>query len=898
MGVTVAELTAEVSVTGVDAAESGLQSVGEAAETLNEKLATIAPVEASRIVSGTDVARAQLTLLESKVTEAREKLQTLRDSADAGEAVKGIPEAEANLTILESKAQDAREKLAQLGQQGQETAVGLEQAAVKEEEAAVATEKVATTAKHASENLSDMVKHTLQMVAAQAIFTMASDAFEFLKDKIVGCFTASMDFSNGLAQTQAVLKSTHDASGMTARGVADLADKMANLTDFNEDTTRSAENMLLTFTNIGRNIFPQATKTVLDMSQALGQDTKNSAIQLGKALNDPITGLTALQRVGVTFSETQKKLILQYMQHGQIAKAQAVILQELQREFGGSAEAAGKTFGGQLQILGHRFEEVQRAIGNALMPTLKAFVSWVTANVMPAIEQMGKWFQSTGGPAIQRFGAFLTSTVIPAIVSFSRNSQVMTPILAGIAATLVAALIPAVWSLAAGMIAATWPFLAIGAAVAGLVAIFQHFYTSNAGFKQFIDSLVVSLRQAWSVLQANFVPALQQAGNFIRANVVPALQQTGTFLRTVVLPALQQVGAFLVATFKPVWQQLVQVWQTQLLPSFHQIQAALVPLMPLFQFLAQVVGVVLVFAFGVLIGIIKGVIQALAGIISGLATAVAGIVQWGTGIVQYVSGIVQFIADLFTGHFSKLGADLGLIWQGIVNMFQGAGRAILGLFQALWSGSVGLVQGMVNGIISVFEHLFGVLVGHSIVPDMINAIVAAFTSLVARGVSAVQGLASGLMGFFSNLAAQAVAWGSNVIQGIVNGIMSMAGAVANAIGNIAGIIADHLPHSPAKAGPLMHLDEWMPSMGQYLATGIKAQAPKIRSAALEVAHSIAVLAPSPELSGVVPPSFSASVTGPTIVVQAPPIYLDGRLLSNGLMPHIVNNIRYGVGVRS
>src|SRR6266568_9050866 len=221
-------------------------------------------------------------------------------------------------------------------------------------------------AKEGGLGLSGMFKNALSFAAGGAIFA----GLGILKDQIAGIFTESMDAAAGLAQTNQVIASTHGIAGVTANAVLDLATKFSHLTKFSDDTVQAGENMLLTFTNIGKNVFPQATKTVLDMSQALGQDTKNSAIQLGKALNDPITGITALQRVGVTFDDSQKKLIKTYMAHNEIAKAQAVILKELQREFGGSAEAAGKTFGGQMTILNQRISDVKQSIGDALLPVV------------------------------------------------------------------------------------------------------------------------------------------------------------------------------------------------------------------------------------------------------------------------------------------------------------------------------------------------------------------------------------------------------------------------------------------------------------------------------------------------------------------------------------------------
>src|SRR5260221_9646237 len=244
-----------------------------------------------------------------------------------------------------------------------------------------------------------MLKQALSFAAGQAIF----QGFSFLKDQLGSVFEESMNAQAGMAQTNKVLQTTHDASGQTAQGIADLAGNLSHLTQFSDDTVQAAENMIATFTNIKGNVFPQATKTVLDMSQALGQDTKSSAIQLGKALNDPLTGITALQRVGVTFTKGQKDSIKAMMDTGNMAGAQGVILKELQNEIGGSAEAAGKTFPGQLKILGQTFDDLKQNIGDAVMPVLSRLISWVTDTAVPALGRFSTWFTTTAAPALGRF---------------------------------------------------------------------------------------------------------------------------------------------------------------------------------------------------------------------------------------------------------------------------------------------------------------------------------------------------------------------------------------------------------------------------------------------------------------------------------------------------------------
>jgi hypothetical protein len=198
--------------------------------------------------------------------------------------------------------------------------------------------------------------------------------------KEVGSATSAFQESQAIArQTHAVLKSTGGAANVTAKDVQDLATAISKKTGIDDEQVRSSENMLLTFTNVrnevgkGNDVFTQATHVVTDMSVALGQDGKSSAIQLGKALNDPIKGITALQRVGVTFTKQQKDQIASLVQHGKTVEAQKLILRELNKEFGGSAKAQNN-WSKQLSVT---WGNLQETIGGKLAPALQAAGGWL-----------------------------------------------------------------------------------------------------------------------------------------------------------------------------------------------------------------------------------------------------------------------------------------------------------------------------------------------------------------------------------------------------------------------------------------------------------------------------------------------------------------------------------------
>lgn len=192
-----------------------------------------------------------------------------------------------------------------------------------------------------------------------------------------------------MSQTEAVIASTGGAAGMTADAIADLAGSLSQNSRFADDAIQEGENLLLTFTNIGSDVFPMATQAMVDMATAMGTDAKSGAIQLGKALNDPVAGISALSRVGVSFTDDQKKMIEQMVKAGDVAGAQKIILAELNKEFGGSAAASAATFAGKLDVIKNQALNVAEAIGGPLITIGSQLIDQFLTPAMPLIEDLG-----------------------------------------------------------------------------------------------------------------------------------------------------------------------------------------------------------------------------------------------------------------------------------------------------------------------------------------------------------------------------------------------------------------------------------------------------------------------------------------------------------------------------
>jgi len=207
------------------------------------------------------------------------------------------------------------------------------------------------------------------MAGAVVAFQSISRAVEGFTQFLGNAVGAANEYERATAQLESVLKSTGGVAGLTKDALISLADSMQNLTTYSNTQVLAAENLLLTFTKIGREIFPEATQIVLDMSTALGQDLKSSAIQLGKALNDPVQGVTALKRVGVSFTQSQMDMIKSLVESGKTLEAQKLILAELKTEFGGASKAAAETFSGSIQQLKNSYGDLVRQIGETITHT-------------------------------------------------------------------------------------------------------------------------------------------------------------------------------------------------------------------------------------------------------------------------------------------------------------------------------------------------------------------------------------------------------------------------------------------------------------------------------------------------------------------------------------------------
>lgn len=227
------------------------------------------------------------------------------------------------------------------------------------------------------------------------------------------------------AQTKASLTSMGAVAGRTYAQLNAQAGGLMRQSLFDDDEIlRKVTASLLTFGNIAGTSFDQAQLAAVNLAAKMDGDLQGATIMIGKALNDPIKGLTALSKKGVAFSDSQKEMVKSMIKTGNIAGAQAIILGELKREFGGSAAAArmaDPTAAAALDV-----QNLQESVGNKLLPLLIPVLTTVSTladkfnALSPGTQSMILGFAgvvAVAGPLIAIIGALATVFGVLAAVS-------------------------------------------------------------------------------------------------------------------------------------------------------------------------------------------------------------------------------------------------------------------------------------------------------------------------------------------------------------------------------------------------------------------------------------------------------------------------------------------------
>ena len=487
--------------------------------------------------------------------------------------------------------------------------------------------------------------------------------------------------------------------------------------------------------------------------------------------------------------------------------------------------------------------------GNPYVQAVERTLGNVFTNIKDAFMDVLNWFETN----IPKIPAWFAQTwdAIQNNPVFKKLQEIATSIFEGIknAALDAAAFIQAHWgdvvAFILGKLHDLWQF--VGPIFDRIAKIAQQAFES---IKQFVGPIIDWLINNWQNIPGIIAKTWQQVTSDPHFKI---------FMR-----ALQDAGEWIVTRFIPVWDQLVATFQTQVVPSLQHLQKALEPLLPLLKPIGEFIGGVLLFLLGIVVSLLAGFIQGLANFLQGAIQFVGGVIQIFSGLIEFFQGMWMFLYDLFTGNWAKLGADLQVMSLGIQDIFMGLWNGIVGYIKMSFGTVLGFVWGFITGFIGYFQFLYDELVGHSIIPDLVNGILSwiaslpgkalafinqmvtnllsKFDTLKTNAITKAQEVVSGIAGKLSNLGSLALSWGQDLMKNLTAGINNGLGGVSNAAQNVANTISQWIHFSKPDIGPLKDADQWMPDFTDLLSRGLRAGASKFQAAMGELVMPLTVMA--------------------------------------------------------
>ncbi len=372
-----------------------------------------------------------------------------------------------------------------------------------------------------------------------------------------------------MSKVEAMIKATGGAAGITAEEANAMASGIQAVSMYSDEAALAGEAVLLKFQSIGEDVFPNALQASVDLAAVMGTEPAAAAQMLGRALESPTTGLAALKRAGVIFTDAEKEQIKAMEDAGNIAGAQGLILDKLGTTVGGVAAAMGGTHAGKMAIFANKISDIKETIGGALLPIIGELMDKYITPLIPKIqefvEKMAAGFEAFL-PKIEAFAAMLGQ-----VINFiAANWQ---PIVAGIVTFLLVVLVPAfiAWATAAGAAAIATitalapvlvPVLAIAAVVALLV---QAWKRDWGGIRTFLTEVwegkikpIFELVKEW--LATVITAALQTLSNYWTNVLQPALQQVWEFIQNNIIPIFQAIWAFIQDNVIPIIVKLVEAY--------------------------------------------------------------------------------------------------------------------------------------------------------------------------------------------------------------------------------------------------------------------------------------------------------------------------------------------------
>jgi len=444
-----------------------------------------------------------------------------------------------------------------------------------------------------------------------------------------GMFAMFTKQEDAVARMTGALAANGGQANVTAEEIQALASRLQETTTFGDEATISAAGLLLTFHNIrnelgeGNQVFDRTLVAAQDLSAALGTDLESATMQLAKALENPVQGMSALSRSGTTFTQEQKDMVKALVDSGDQLAAQTLILDVVEGQYAGMAETMAQTSSGQIKQAMNTLGDSMEQFGEIIAPAIGMVVS--------KVQELGKWIQNLT-PAQKEWAvriAAVAAAIGPLLIVGGKMVK-----LVGTITTVIKGV-----GLALNFLAMN-PVGLIVLAVAGLVAALVYAYHNFEGFRNVVDTVAAAIAQAFTWLWETVLK--------------PIWDLIYWYIENVLIKYIQLLWTVYSTVFKAIASIVTWAWNNVIKPVWDAIYSVIVNvLVPAIQFYLSIWQAV----FNGVVAAVKwawenGIKPAFEFIKDGIGSVASWVGDKVEAIGGFFSGIGDTIKDAFRGAFN------------------------------------------------------------------------------------------------------------------------------------------------------------------------------------------------------------------------------------------------------
>lgn len=506
------------------------------------------------------------------------------------------------------------------------------------------------------------------------------------------------------------------------------AEATARQTGVDTNSIKATQAKLLTFKELARSAdtvggnFDRATKAAIDLAATGFGTAETNASALGKALNDPVKGITALTKQGVTFTDAEKERIATLVESNKMGKAQETVLKAIEGQVGGTAEAMAGGFD-RMKITG---QQLAAGIGQQLAPQVDRFAAFLLDKGLPAVQRII--------PPVRDFAAQAGEQLAPALAR-------------------------------------------VGAFIAAAVPIALQLDRSLLGLVQSVGTnLLPVLVQAGTFLASTFGPVFATVGGIIVNQLIPGVQAVVAFVGGQLLPIVASTAQQVGHNLAPIFTQLAATLQGKVLPAVQvggdKLQEWWPTIQKVLVITAKLVGGLLIFSSAILGKVLPPLIRltafglgnfikGIAQMISVTASGIGAVVRFGQSFVDAIQKVQRFTEAVD----NKIGQAVKFV-QGIPGKITAAfgdagsllktiGGQIIGGLEAGIRAGVDKVMSAVQSIIDKIPKFIRDKLGISSPSKVMKEIAKWIPAGIAAGIAEGSGAISGVMDHIGELIAGA-----------------------------------------------------------------------------------------------------------------------------------------------